>query len=146
MSGNISVYSFDKVVCLMNGAPIVDYFEGDDVIKVTRGDDAVRAIIGADGNAIINVSTDLSAVIELKLKPSSVSNTVLQALELNFRRGLRVLPVPFVLTDYQTAEVYTSSTAVVMSRPKDIQFGKLATARTWMIFCGCLTEGTIGQI
>ena len=146
MSGNISVYSFDKVVCLLAGIPIVDYFEGDDVIKVTRGDDATRAIIGADGNAIINVSTDLSAVIELKLKPSSISNTVLQALELNFRKGLRVSPVPFILTDYQTAEVYTSSTAVIMSRPKDIAFGKIATARTWQIFCGCLEEGTIGQI
>ena len=146
MAGTTSVYSFDRVSVLMNAVPFTDFWEGDDAVKVIRNDNEVNHIVGADGGALVSISTDQSAIIEVKLKPSSPSNTVLQALATRFRRGLRIDPVPFVLTDFQTSEVISGRDAVIYSRPKDIQYGKNASARTWMIFVGCLTEATIGQI
>lgn len=145
MSG-LSVYSFAKVSCIFNGIPISGWFEGDDVISIKRGDDAARAMVGADGSALVSISTNQSAVIELKLQPSSISNGILGLFENKFRRGLRVPPVGLVITDYQTAEVMASSTAIVMSRPKDINYGTNATVRVWQLFCGKLVEGSIGQL
>ena len=105
----LSVYSFAKVSCIFNGVPITGWFEGDDVISVKRGDDAAKALVGADGNALVSISTNQSAVGELKLMQSSVSNGILGLFESKFRRGIRVPPVGLVITDYQTAEVLQSS-------------------------------------
>lgn len=145
MSGNLSVYSFTKVNLLVGGVPMVDFMDGDDAIKFTPGDDFINPIVGADGKPIISISTDESAILEMKLKPTSASITALQALVRRSRISLRPLPFPVVLTDFTTSNVITGTNCMIMA-PPEVSYGKNATPRIWRVFIGCYTEATIGQL
>jgi len=146
MSTDLTVYAFDRVNCVIAGVPISGFWDGDDCVKINRAEDAVNTLVGADGNALASVTTNESAIVEFKLMPTSLSHALLRGLELKFRKSLTATPFPLVVTDFSTLAVHTSSSAIVLNRPNDTQYGVNASVRTWRIFCARLVEGSIGQI
>ena len=120
--------------------------EGNDVVKVTRPNDQVTPLVGADGRAIVSLNLNESAIIEIKLKPSSTSNAYLAGLLLAFQRALVANPFPLLVTSLQNGEGYASSEAIVLARPADISYGTNATPRVWKLFAGRLTAASIGVV
>lgn len=143
---DIAIHDFNKIACIIGGVPITDYFEGDDVIRINRNQQSISTIIGADGSAIASIQTDESAVVELKLKPSSAGNALLEGLDRLFRRSLTASPFPMIITDFANGTVWTSSQSVVATQPPEISLGTNATVRTWSIFVGRLTDTSIGTL
>jgi len=143
---DIATHSFGRIHCVVAGVPIVDFWEGNEVIKVSKNVDAVNYLVGADGKALVSINLDESAIIELQLKPSSPSNTFLQALLFQFRRSLRPASQILAITDFSTAELKTSPCCVVMNEPTDTSYGTDASVRTWRLFAGKLDTVTIGQL
>ena len=143
---DLAAYSFDKVSCIVGGVPILDYMDGNDVVRIQRPADQITPLVGADGKAIVSVNLNESAIIELKLKPSSASNAYLAALLLAFQKALVANPFPVLVTSLQNGEGWAGSEAIVMARPPDVGYGKEATQRLWKVFVHNLQSASIGVV
>jgi len=146
MSQNTDVYTFNNVALIFGGVPIRGFYEGDDVIKINRNDDEINTIVGADGGALVSISTDRSALVEVKLMPTSASNAVLTAFAETFRRAGRTGFTPLIITNLANNTAWAAVDAVIASTPKEISLGKSPSMYTWQFFAGCLEGAPLGNL
>jgi len=66
-----NVYMFKNVLVDAGGVQVVDFAEGDDVIKVEIEEARIKPYVGADGGNGLNVSPKKSGTITLKLMATS---------------------------------------------------------------------------
>lgn len=141
MPGQISSFSFKEVVVMIDQNLVEGYFEGDDVVMVDRNSDTANAMIGADGNSIVSVSADDTALVTLKLQPGSAANQYLENKHKRQRSG-SIRPFSVSVLDTTNGEGGSGPEAVITKRPQR-SFGTNATVREWVLFVGCWTDNDI---
>lgn len=127
-----SVYSFKDVICLVGGIPITGFSAADDCIIVKRRSDVITATVGADGEATVSKSADLSVDITLKLLGTSASNSVIQSF-LTTSDTLATVIVPLQIQNLSGLDMCSCLGAVISKQP-DLQFGANISDREWGFF------------
>lgn len=129
----MKAYSFLNTVVVVNGAPIVGWADGDDVIQIKRRNDAASDKVGADGRMAVAISADKSGEFTFKLMQTSPSNKILNNLAAAQGNG----PTTFVPASVLFQDTYRqdrgSGTVGYVKRPADLQRGAGINDVEWTI-------------
>lgn len=129
---SLTHYAFEKVICIVGGAPVVGFFEGDDVITVARNVPDFSMQMGAGGDGLAVQAADQSGTITLKLLQTSPSNAALGLVLEQNKRGV-FIPLPFVLKDAGTNVQLVTAAQCVIVKPADQIYGANGTVREWQL-------------
>ena len=141
MAGSLQSYSFKQVVVMIGELPVEGFFEGDDAVMIERNNDTATPLIGADGATTVSVSGDDSAMVTLKLQPSSAANRFLENKHKQ-QRGGSVQPFAVSVRDTTNGEGGSGPEATIVQRPQR-DFGSNVTVREWKIFVACWTDNEL---
>lgn len=134
MARKSTTYSFEHVVCTIDGLRAFGFWEGDDAAQVAPGGDAGAGMVGADGSSIFSVSANRSAQITLRFQHSSPSHSQLMRLhavqQASGRGGF-----PLDLKDTGSGEGGNTDQAFIMTPPDDAK-GEKAGVREWVLWTG----------
>ncbi len=124
-------YDFRSWTWVVNGAPVVGFAKGDDVVKVERNTDSYAFEVGADGRMSVFRSADRTGKITFKLAPNSESNTAFGILmDLQEGGAATFVPVRFGAQDQALQDVCTGTIGVLM-RPAMIGRGEKPSDQEW---------------
>lgn len=123
-------YDWRTVLTTINGVPIMDWAEGDDVFKATRLKEIGELVVGASGSACVSLSADKSGEVTIKLQKTSPTNAVLNKLAASEDHIGTFVPVEVQQIDtYRGDKVIT--TLGFIKKPADMQGGAKAPDVEW---------------
>lgn len=130
----VATFDFNSVTVSVAGQPITGFADADDAIIAARRNSSVDLIPGADEDSVFVKKGDKSALITLKLLPSSASNTWLSELNL---AAEQFRPIPFIvdITDGENGTTHVNSVAGLIEKVPDLTRGKNLTSNDWVILC-----------
>jgi len=138
-------YNFGRVQMMVGGFRIQGF--GDDGgISFEAAQDQITASTGADGEATISRSNDLSGTLTITLKETSGSNQVLEDFLTLQRFGTGITyNVPVLMEDVSTGEFVTSLQSAVMGWPTRTKTRE-ASEREWKLYLPRFESGSSTDI
>lgn len=140
-SSKLTVYSFQNVAVVINGAQIEGLWEGDDAVMIEPNSDIGNPVVGVDGSSLVSITADRAVKITLKLQPTSPAHEFLQNRFRQMRSG-SFSPFPISVRDTGNGEGGSAAEAVIIQAPSR-QFGENAASRDWVLFAGAWEENPI---
>jgi hypothetical protein len=125
-------YSFLNGTLTINGRPMTDFADGDDVIQARRLEDSSSHVVGADGSMAISISGNLSGEIIFRLKQTSGDAGFLYNL-VNAGQVGRVSTVGAVVFRDSRRKDQFVGVAGYVSKPADFVRGNGVNVQEWRI-------------
>lgn len=128
----LTSFSFANLSALVDGVPLVGFWEGDDAITIEPNSPDGNAIVGVDGDAVVSRPVDQSVNITLRLSPNSAAHRILT----NKKRAIdnnEIQNFAISITDTGNGEGGSSTQATIIQAPS-MSFGENATVREWVVF------------
>lgn len=125
-------YSFQDIICLVNGVQMTGAAEGDEVISIAPRADVTNTTVGAGGDGVTSLIADRSIDITLKLLGTSYFNNFLQALDTEQASLGFILPIVFFLKDVGGLDLVQADAATIFKRPTQ-GHGVNVSHREWVL-------------
>jgi hypothetical protein len=125
----VSVYSAANTIVNYAGHTFEGFAAGEDVIKVSPLGPGVQIVVGIQGDGVVNMSTDKSARITIKLLKGSATNKYLSA-KYNAAQIGMVLSAPLIITEVGSDEKVTAKKTLIEKMP-DMSKGSTASPVEW---------------
>ncbi len=97
-------HSFKNCVVIVDGRPLVNFAEGDDVVTIEPRNDGATDLVGADGQMAVSISADQSATMTVRLMQTSPDNRFLQQIFDRQRAEGLFIPLMVSYRDLKTGE------------------------------------------
>jgi len=124
-------YSFLDVSLIVNGQPMEDWPDGDDIITASRLEDTFSHMTGADGRMLVIRNANRAGQFVFRLQQSGRGSEFLSELVLSHEVGLYI-PVAVQMTDLRGDDVGTGSRGYI-TKPADMTRGMGINANEWTI-------------
>jgi hypothetical protein len=135
----LTTYSYLNVsVVLAGNHEVSGVWEGDDAVVTAPSSDIGSPLVGADGEALMSISADRTAIVTLRLKPSSPTNAFLRQKLRDMKAG-QITPFAVRVFDTNNGEGGAGPEALIQRQP-NLQHGGAASVREWVLFVGCWEE------
>lgn len=127
-TGLVTTYNPEKVLILVNGAPLTGLGE-DTAVEITPTSDLSTSKVGIDGDVTRSVGTDRRVDIVIRLMQSSPSNDVLSALiGVDVLTGGRLVAI--TVQDLLARDVFVCPQSWLTKKPT-ITYAREAAEREW---------------
>jgi hypothetical protein len=124
-------YSFLDVSLIVNGHPIEDWPDGDDIISASRLEDTFSHMTGADGRMFVIRNANVAGQVVFKLQQSGKGAEFLSELVLAHEVGL-FIPVAVQMQDLRGNDLSTGSKGYI-TKPADMTRGMGINSSEWTI-------------
>lgn len=127
----MQTYSFKNVSLFVNGRPMTDYYEGDDVITVARREDAASDVVGADGKMGVAIHANRSGTVTFRLKQTSLDAGYLYAL-VNAMQAGSFTVASVQVKDSRRGDLAVGTAGYIL-KPADMTRGQGINVQEWTI-------------
>lgn len=141
MAGELIAFSFNNVAAFIGSVPVEGFTEGDDVLLIEPGADPAQYAVGADGDVVLSLTTNRSALITLKLHHASETHKYLTSLYNRMVSG-NMRTFSFSAVDTGTGEGGYADTCAIVKKPAN-SYGAQAGSREWQLLAASWQESGI---